>query len=212
MKRDGWGASVTGTFNYLRFAAVLILAGALTIIAYGAVRGATSVCGDQRSETRPPTHIRVYIGSQDRVVDVPFKLYVARVMMSEWHHVPEELRAAGAVAVKQYGWSRVAHWSGRQHNGHCFHVYAGTADQIYRHSAVPAPDVWDAVNRTWHWRLIGSGGLVHTNYKRGSNVGCAADAGRQLFARSATRCALRGWSAEQILERYYRHREARLIR
>lgn len=170
----------------------------------------TSPCATWRSERTPPPSIRVLL-RPGHVVVVPFRLYVARVMASEWGSTPEQLRRAGAIAVKQYAWSRVIHWSGRSSRGHCFHVHADTRDQIYRVKTPPAY-VWEAVNATWHWTLRrADGGLIHTNYNTGARgLGCAADAGDFLHARSARRCAIAGWSAGRILVRYYGHRGARL--
>lgn len=122
--------------------------------------------------------------------------------------------AAYRFAVKQYAWSRVIRWSGRSSRGRCFHVTAGTGDQIYRPTARPSIEVWQAVNATWRWTLRRRDGtLIHTDYRAGARgIRCAGDAGRRLYARSARRCALAGWSTTTILLRYYRHRQPVLWR
>ena len=193
-------------------APALVLAVALTTgngePAANDARVGTSPCAAWRSERTPPPLIRVLLKA-GRVVTVPFRLYVARVVASEWGSSPTELRRAGAIAVKQYAWSRVIRWSGRSSRGRCFHVHADTRDQIYRPGKVPSAEVWAAVYSTWRWTLRNrDGSLIHTGYRTGARgIRCAHDAGRRLLARSARRCALAGWSTTAILLRYYGHRE-----
>lgn len=172
----------------------------------GAHQVYSPACSAWHSETTPPPTIRVLITRTGRVVTVPFQLYVSRVVSVEFNFVPLALRKAGAVAVKLYAWHRVIRWSGRSHNGHCFHVYDGVRDQLYRVKD-PRPEVWQAVRATWSWRVLRQGHLVFTSYRTGRRVPCASDVdGHRLYARSAWRCALSGWSASRILATYYEGR------
>jgi hypothetical protein len=76
--------------------------------------------------------------------------------------------------------------------------------------ATPPARVWMAVLTTWSWRVLRGGELMMTGYRTGAKVGCARDVnGWKLYARSATKCALLGWSAARILTAYY---AGRLVR
>jgi peptidoglycan hydrolase-like amidase len=191
----------------LVMAAVVALAAAPFTTLPAAVSAAVP-CASHRSDRRPPTYIRVLITQTGRVHRVPFRTYVERVASSEWGSTPPELRKAGIVAVKQYGWSRVINWHGRYHRGVCFHVFNNTRDQIYKPSKRPPAEVRAAVHAAWRLDVRRrDGSLVHTGYRTGAQgVACGRDGGVRLYARSAKRCALRGWSASQILHHYYRHR------
>jgi hypothetical protein len=181
----------------------LIIAFALVLVPLA--RGADNGCSRWQSLTRPPTSIRVLIGRRVHRVDA--ELYVARVTASEWGSTPTELRKAGAVAVHQYSWFKAMHPRRSQYG--CFDVHDDVRDQIYRVKTPPAR-VWMAVLTTWNWRIYRDGGLPMTGYRTGAKVGCARDAnGWKLYARSATKCALLGWSAARILTAYY---EGRLVR
>ena len=131
--------------------------------------------------------------------------YSAIVLSSEFNTVPVELRKAGATAVKQYAWFKAMH--PRPSKAGCFDVNDDTRDQIYRHHKTPPDYIWQAVRATWGWRVLREGRLISTGYRTGRAVGCARDVdGYHLFARSAARCARLGWSARNILERYYEGR------
>lgn len=185
---------------------------ALTLVAgSGSTGGHTGVvvngCHAWSSSTTPPRSIRVRV-SDHRIIRVDFQLYVARVTSSEWNTVPEQLRLAGAVAVKQYAWWKAMH--PRPSKAGCFDVWDSTRDQIYRHHKTPPAHVWSAVRATWSWRVLRDGRLIHAGYRTGRPRRCAADVdGYHLFARSASRCANAGWSARRILEVYYRGRVVR---
>jgi hypothetical protein len=115
------------------------------------------------------------------------------------------------VAVKQYAWYHALRWRGGSYRGQCFDVRDTTTDQIYKAkpaSTIPTA-VWAAVGKTWTWRLYRAGTLPMTGYRTGSPRPCASDGGYRLYAKSATRCAVRGWSAGQILRVYYSARLAR---
>src|SRR3954447_7785043 len=162
-------------------------------------------CTAWTSTSQPPTTIRVYRVSEGKVDQVQFKDYVMRVVSREWNVKQSALRKAGAVAVKQYAWYYVLHYRGGMFNGHCFDVKDTTGDQLYAEKAISGlpRSVKTAVNDTWTWSVHRDGKLPMTGYRRGSDVPCASDAGYRLYIRSARKCAARGWSAQQILERYY---------
>jgi hypothetical protein len=184
-------------------AVTIAVGGGLSPVASAPAEAATG-CGYWRSETQRPPSIRVLLGD-GRIVWVDFRRYVERVTSSEWGSTPAELRKAGALAVMQYAWRHVTRWSGQSYRGTCFHVYSSTRDQIYRHTKTAS---FEAVGATgWAFqhtlRNARSGTLLFTSYRAGDRKRCASDAGRRLYARSATRCANAGWSAERILEAYY---------
>ena len=170
------------------------------------VQAATSSqCTNWTSKDQPPKDISVFRVNEGKVQRVDFKLYVARVVSREWGVKNDELRKAGAVAVKQYAWYHVLHWRGGKYNGECYDVKDTTSDQLY--AAKPASNigsrVWNSVEATWSWRLYRENRLPMTGYRRGADVRCAKDAGYRLYAQSARKCAQNGWSAERILEKYY---------
>ena len=170
----------------------------------GPTNAAYNGCSAWHSESIPPRTIRVRL-DYHTVVRVNFMRYVAVVVSSEFNSVPLELRKAGAVAVKVYGWYRTLR--PRPSKAGCFDVNDSTADQIYRHHKMPPEHVWSAVRATWGWRVLREGRLISTGYRTGRAVGCARDIdGWHLFARSAARCARLGWTARHILERYYEGR------
>lgn len=176
-----------------------------SLLAFPATAQASVACSPWRSQTTPPRSIRVLIGH--RVTRVPFALYTARVVASEWGSAPYELRLAGAVAVKEYAWSKAM--NPRHSRFGCFDLHDDTRDQLYRPKSPPAR-VWQAVQATWSWRVLREGRLIQTGYRSGAKVGCARDTdGFHLYARSARRCALAGWSAERILSVYF---DARVVR
>src|SRR6187399_1876623 len=169
------------------------------------VAGASGHCTEWTSRTEPPPTIAVYRVSEGFVDRVDFKHYVMNVVSSEWNVDEHALRRAGAVAVKQYAWFHVLKWRGGTYNGDCFDVKDTTADQLYKAKAFDGiPDrVKTAVNSTWSWRLTRDGKFIMTGYRTGQNVACASDAGYKLMAKSAAKCARKGWSAGRILEKYY---------
>jgi peptidoglycan hydrolase-like amidase len=166
---------------------------------------APAQCTKWSSTTQPPTTIKVYRVSEGKVDTVDFKDYVMRVVSREWNVKQVALRQAGAVAVKQYAWFHVLHYRGGMYNGNCFDVKDTTADQLYAAKSISGLPraVKNAVNNTWSWTMHRDGKLPMTGYRRGDNVGCAANAGYRLFVRSARKCADQGWSAQRILEKYY---------
>src|SRR3990167_10400390 len=119
---------------------ILLLIAAL--LAFPAVANAAyNGCSAWHSQTIPPRTIRVRLDFH-HVVRVPFALYVARVVSSEWNSVHPTLRLAGAVAVKQYAWWKTLH--PRHSRAGCLDVNDDTRDQIYRPKS-PPDYVWAAV-------------------------------------------------------------------
>ena len=162
-------------------------------------------CTQWSSTTQPPQTIQVYRVNEGRVETVNFKDYVMRVVSREWDVKQGQLREAGAVAVKQYAWYYVIHYRGGAYNGACFDVKDTTADQLYASKSISGLPraVKKAVNSTWSWSLMRGKAFPMTGYRRGSDVACGSDAGYHLMVRSARKCATAGWSAQQILEKYY---------
>ena len=162
-------------------------------------------CTQWSSTTQPPPSIKVYRVNEGRVETVNFKDYVLRVVSREWDVKQGALRQAGAVAVKQYAWYYVLHYRGGTYNGSCYDVKDTTADQLYADKSVSGLPraVKKSVDATWTWALHRGSVFPMTGYRRGSNVPCGSNAGYHLYVRSARKCAAAGWSAQQILEKYY---------
>jgi peptidoglycan hydrolase-like amidase len=162
-------------------------------------------CTVWSSWDQPPDTIKVYRVSEGKVDKVDFKDYVMRVVSREWNVKQGALRKAGAVAVKQYAWYYVLHYRGGMYNGSCFDVKDTTADQLYAEKSVTGlpSTVKSAVNDTWSWSLRRDGKFPLTGYRRGADVACGANGGYRLYVKSARKCANAGWSAEQILAKYY---------
>ncbi len=169
------------------------------------VSAAKGSCTNWTSRSEPPPTIRVYRVTEGFVEEVDFKHYVMNVVSREWNVKQGALRRAGAVAVKQYAWYHVLHYRGGKFDGACFDVRDTTADQLFANkpaSQIPTR-VKKAVNSTWSWRLYRGDKFPMTGYRRGPDVGCADNAGYRLYVRSARKCAKQGWSAQEILEKYY---------
>jgi len=187
------------------FASLIALPISMSQPAVASAAAGKDRCTVWSSWTEPPETIKVYRVSEGKVDNVDFKDYVMRVVSREWNVEQGALRKAGAVAVKQYAWYYVLHYRGGKFNGNCFDVKDTTADQLYAEKAVvglPA-GVKSAVNDTWSWSLRRDGKFPLTGYRRGADVGCAQNAAYRLYVRSARKCAKAGWSAEQILAKYY---------
>jgi hypothetical protein len=162
-------------------------------------------CNKWSSLTQPPPTIRVLRRKTGRIEVVNFRRYVLTVMGKEWpSYLPMPVVAAGAVAVKQYAWYHAV-YSRRAANGRCFDVRDGTVDQLYKpNRSRVRPDHHDALAMTWGTTLRKHGRFVMTGYRRGGKSRCGRDAtGWKLFAKSATRCAEKGWGWQQILRHYY---------
>ncbi len=190
-------------------AALAILAGLIAILF--AIPGAALAsaqpqkCTGWNSTTVPPSTIKVYRVSEGKVDSVDFKDYVMRVVSREWNVKQGALRNAGAVAVKQYAWYYAIHYRGGKYNGACYDVKDTTADQLYAEKSITAlPDtVKKSVDLTWSWSLHRGNKFPLTGYRRGADVACGENAGYHLYVKSARKCANAGWSAEEILAKYY---------
>ncbi len=165
-------------------------------------------CSGWHSLTQPPNSIRVLRRQSGKVEVVPFKNYVLTVLGKEWPgYLPMPVIESGAVAVKQYAWFHAMDGSGQRmtRDGRCYDVRDGTGDQLYKpnRSRIRA-DHYTALNATWSVSLRKSGNFFMTGYRRGNKANCGHDAtGWKLFARSATRCAARGYNWREILKTYY---------
>lgn len=178
-----------------------------TLLAPGAdARAQPNNCSSWRSTTRPPDYIRVLRRKNGRVQRVPFKRYVVTVMGKEWpSYLPQAVVEAGAVAVKQYAWYHAMGRTQLSRRGECYDVTDGVGDQLYKPGkARVRPDHYRAIQATWNLRLLKSGRLFMTGYRRGSANRCGRDAtGWKLYAMSASRCARQGMDFRGILRRYY---------
>lgn len=171
-----------------------------------AARASANTCQGWNSTSRPPDRIRVLRVRTGRIESVPFREYVITVMGKEWpSYLPQPVVEAGAVAVKQYAWFHSLGNSRRTGDGRCFDVRDSTGDQLYKpNRARVRPDHYRAAEATWGVTLFKDGRLFMTGYRRGDRVSCGRDAtGWKLFARSATRCADRGFDYRRILRTYY---------
>ncbi len=184
-----------------------LLVPAATIAAPSVVgRASPNNCAGWNSTTRPPDRIRVLRVKSGRIDSVPFKEYVTTVLGKEWPgYLPLAVVEAGAVAVKQYAWFHALGNGRRTSDGRCFDVRDSTGDQLYKPGkARVRMDHHRAVEATWAVTLFKDGRLFMTGYRRGNKGNCGRDAtGWKLYARSATRCANRGYDFRRILRTYY---------
>jgi hypothetical protein len=168
-------------------------------------RSSPNDCSRWNSLTQPPPTIRVLRRKSGHIEVVNFRRYVITVMGKEWpSYLPLNVVAAGAVAVKQYAWYHSIYTS-RSSDGRCFDVKDGTGDQLYKpNRARVRPDHYLALDMTWNVTLRRHGQFFMTGYRRGDKVRCGKDAtGYKLFARSAVKCAEKGWGWREILRKYY---------
>jgi len=172
---------------------------------------AAGSCSGWESRRNPPTTIRVLMTKSGRVVTVPFRQYVAKVMASgEWpSRLPQAMLVAGGFAAKQYAWYYTLQdhhrsWY-RTVSGVCYDVRNDTRDQLFFLGADPTRRQRAALARLWTTSLRRSGRFILTGYRAASFSGlCGRDAdGWHLFERSATHCARLSLSGKQILRKYY---------
>jgi len=184
---------------------LLVPAEALNAPAVSA-RSSANDCQGWNSTTRPPDYIRVLRRKSGRIERVPFRKYVVTVLGKEWpSYLPQAVVEAGAVAVKQYAWYHALGKPRLTRNGRCYDVRDGVGDQLYKpNRARVRQDHHNAVKKTWSVRLLKNGKLFMTGYRRGAKNKCGRDStGWKLFARSATRCAYKGYDFRRILRTYY---------
>jgi hypothetical protein len=187
--------------------AALLVAAALTPISAPPLVAAASACGTYRSETVPPSTIRVFRAATGAVETLDFRAYVKNVLSREWisSWTTESLRS-GALAVKHYAWYQVLHWRGYTNEaGQCFDVFDSTRDQHYDPSRPTYPSMAAAVDATWSTVASKGGRVFPTYYNAGvANEPCGARAnGWQMFQWGSQACGLAGKSAAQIMATYY---------
>jgi hypothetical protein len=187
----------------------LIPAAATSPVAAPAEASSRSCTGWQSRDV-PPKTIRVYRTAKGKVEVVDFRRYVQVVTALEWpNYMPMAAIEAGAVAVKQYAWTKTTAGSHRPSfrtgSGACYDVVDTTRDQLYKpERAKVGANVKRAVDRTWGTHLRRNGKLFMTGYRSGSKVACGRDAdGKRLYARSVADCARKGHSSNDILVMYY---------
>lgn len=183
--------------------AVALAVTALIPVGHFGAPAAEAACRWTSSST-PPTSIRVLRTATGRIDTVDFRHYVRTVVAYEWgsSRLPYELVRAGAQAVKQYGWYHALRQR-KTGDGRCYNVVDSTSDQKYSPKYVATDRQKRAVSSIWSWRVLRSGALIMTGYRRGQDYPCAYDAGKRLYARSGKKCAKAGWPAGRILKRYY---------
>src|SRR5918996_842495 len=189
-----------------------ILVPLLLLAALGGHRPSTVVaasggCGTYRSETTPPSTIRVYRTATGAVQTVDFRAYAKNVLSREWisSWTTESLRA-GALAVKSYAWYQVLHWRGYVNGaGECFDVFDSTRDQHYDPSRPTYATAAAAVDATWTTLALKSGRIFPTYYNAGTpGEACGANAdGWRMYQWGTQACGLAGRNAAQILATYY---------
>src|SRR6188768_1526552 len=151
--------------------AAIALAALLAPFATPPPISAAGECGAYRSETVPPSTIRVYRTASGAVDTVDFRTYLKNVLSREWisSWTTESLRS-GALAVKNYAWYQVIHWRGyvADATGDCFDVFDTTRDQVYD----PAKTTWSsaaaAVDATWSTLALKSGRIFPAYYNAGA--------------------------------------------
>lgn len=196
----------------------LAMGGVAAVIAFSSLFAVTpptpveaGSCTGWESRRNPPKTIRVLMTRSGRVVTVPFRTYVAKVMASgEWpSSLPRAMLVAGGFAVKQYAWyytlkNHHRSWY-RTASGACYDVRNDTNDQLFFLGAEPTRRQKAAVAHLWTTSLRRRDRFILTGYRAASfSSRCARDAdGWHLFARSATHCARIDLTGKQILRRYY---------
>jgi hypothetical protein len=186
---------------------VLAIAAFAAPMATPAPASAAGECGTHRSETSPPSTIRVFRTATGAVETVAFRTYVKNVLSREWisSWTTESLRS-GALAVKNYGWYQVLHWRGYvNESGACFDVFDSTRDQVYDPSRPTYPSMAAAVDATWGTLAHKGGKIFPTYYNAGAaSQPCGANAnGWQMFQWGTQACGLAGKTAAQIMAIYY---------
>lgn len=190
--------------------ATVIALGVLLVPSPAPAAAASTSCTGWTSRLVPPTTIRVLRTATRRTATVGFRVYVEKVMAAEWGASnPAAALQAGAVAVKQYAWfyALSGRWrGGRDAAGHCYDVRDDSLDQVYDPARKPAGSLLAAIAATWAWSVRRDDVLALTGYRPGSSSCPGTIDGYHLYQRNASACARKGWTAEQILRRYYSRR------
>lgn len=196
-------------------AGALIVALATVLFQSFPANAAAPSCTDWKSTVVPPPSINVLRTALGRVDTVPFRRYVEVVLAGEWGPTnPREALAAGAVAVKQYGWyfTLAGHWRGGRYGGTCYDVRDTNVDQVYRPATkLPTAKHVRAVNESWPVTLRKynakhpTGRFFPTSYNGGAAYDTCGSGvtGWKLWQRGATDCARKGYRFERILRIYY---------
>ena len=190
-----------------RLLGAILLAALAAPMPAPAPASAAGECGTYRSETVPPTTIRVFRTATGAVDTVDFRTYARNVLSREWisSWTTESLRT-GALAVKNYAWYQVLHWRGYVNaGGQCFDVFDSTRDQHYDPSRPTYTAMANAVDATWGTLAHKGGRIFATYYNAGQPYeACGAGAnGWQMFQWGTQACGLAGRSAAQIMGIYY---------
>lgn len=186
---------------------VLAVAALATPMTRPTPASAAGECGTYRSETVPPSTIRVFRTKTGAVETVGFRTYVKNVLSREWisSWTTESLRS-GALAVKNYAWYQVLHWRGYVNGaGACFDVFDSTRDQVYDPSKPTYASMAGAVDATWGTLAHKGGKIFPTYYNAGAaSDPCGANAnGWQMFQWGTQACGRAGKTAAQIMGIYY---------
>ena len=170
---------------------------------------AAGSCTGWTSTIVPPDTIRI-LKRDGTVARIDFRKYVVKVMASgEWpSRLPGALLRAGAQASKQFAWYHSLKGNHRSSyvtaSGKCYDVTTTTRDQLYKGGADVTRKQRRARNAIWDLSLYRNDRFILTPYRAGTVRRCAADVdGKRLYARSAKRCAWKGWSGKRILRTYY---------
>jgi hypothetical protein len=167
-------------------------------------------CTAWKSHYTPPDTIRVLLPYNSNIVEVPLKTYVLRVMAAgAWPGTkPIASLRAGAIAIKQYAWHEILHWTpDKMKRNRCYDIRnGGDEGLLYR----PKTGLvhWNkkqlsAVESTWYWSIRKNDRLFRTGYRGyGGKCGSMVD-GWHLFEDGVTDCARRGKTLKQILDIYY---------
>src|SRR6188508_1394300 len=150
--------------------AAIALAALLAPVATPPPISAAGECGAYRSETVPPSTIRVYRTASGAVDTVDFRTYLKNVLSREWigSWTTESLRS-GALAVKHYAWYQVLHWRGGINTvGECFDLRDDTYDQVYDPSKATWSSAAAAVDATWGTVVLKNGAIFPTYYNAGT--------------------------------------------
>lgn len=176
-------------------------------------------CTAWNSRFTPPDTIRVLLPHNSHIVEVPLKTYVLRVMAAgAWPgNKPLASLQAGSIAIKQYAWYEILHWTPDKMKGNrCYDIRNGGAQgQLYR----PKTGLrnWNrrqrlAVESTWNWSIRKNDRLFRTGWRGyGGKCGSMVD-GWHLFEDGVTDCARKGKNLKQILRIYYGPRYKLIIK
>ncbi len=187
-------------------AALAVALGALAFPGAGPAQAGSAKCTGWTSTLVPPTSIRVYRTATKRTQTVRFRLYVEKVMASEWGRTaPDAALRVGAVAVKQFAWYYAITWrGGRDPAGRCFDVRDSSVDQVFNPSKATVASHVAAVAATWNVSLRKGDRFFLTGYRPGAGSCTANVDGWKLYQRDAVDCVRTyGDLAEPLARRFF---------